>query len=133
MQSHSSANSAEQTAVSGMAMDELVISAPRAEYVRASGAYQKEQLMSLSPVEVIRKLYDVAIQAAKKRNDPLAQKALNELIVGLNFDYGDIPVGLFRLYRYCKDQVRAGKRNEAIMVLEELRSTWIQAFNLDAK
>jgi flagellin-specific chaperone FliS len=92
--------------------------------------YQREQLLNLTPVEVIRKLYDVAIVSVKKGDDRLATRAINELIVALNFDYQDISVGLFRLYDYSKRCIRERKFDEALMVLEELRDTWVQAFQL---
>jgi len=92
--------------------------------------YQREQLMNLTPVEVIRKLYDVAIISCKKGDGALAGKAINELIVALNFDYQELSVGLFRLYDYSKRCVKANNYKDALMVLEELRATWVQAFHL---
>jgi flagellin-specific chaperone FliS len=92
--------------------------------------YQREQLLNLNPIEVVRKLYDVAIVSCKKGDGVMANKAINELIVALNFDYQEISVGLFRLYDYSKRCVRANNYPDALMVLEELRATWVQAFHL---
>ena len=99
-------------------------------YVSAAKAYRNEQLLNLSPVQVIDKLSSVAIQACKKSDAALAQRAVNELIIGLNFEYQEISIGLYRLYEYCKHCIRKEKMNDAVVVLEELRSTWAQAFKL---
>jgi flagellin-specific chaperone FliS len=97
----------------------------------AAHIYHREQFLNLSPVEVIKKLYETAILGCKKNNAPLAQNAITELIVGLNFDYQEVSVGLYRLYQYAKRCIRNGNMNEAIRVLEELRTTWVKAFRLD--
>ena len=94
-------------------------------------AYKKDQIMNLTPVQVVDKLYGVAINACKKEDTSLAQRAISELIVGLNFEYQEISTPLFRLYRYCKDCIRDGKLEDAITVLVELRATWAQAFHLN--
>jgi flagellin-specific chaperone FliS len=96
----------------------------------ASQSYRREEFMNLTPVEVVKKLYDVAIQGCKRNDPELAKRAISELAVGLNFDYPDISVGLFRLYQYSKDCIRKGKMDDAVTVLQELRSTWVEAFHL---
>jgi len=97
----------------------------------AASRYRKEESMNLSPVQVICRLYDVAILAGKKNDRDLARRAINELIAALNFDYQETALGLYRLYDYAKRQLRSGNVNEAVSVLQELRSAWGQAFNLD--
>jgi flagellar protein FliS len=92
--------------------------------------YRNEHLLNLSPVQVVQKLYDVAIQGCKRQNYPLAQRALTELIVSLNFEQQEMATGLYRLYDYCKRQIREGKSDEAVVILEDLRTTWSQAFNI---
>jgi len=100
------------------------------QYSTAAKAYRNEQFLNLTPVQVIDKLYSLAINACKKHDAVLARKVINELIAGLNYDYKDISVGLFRLYQYCKHCIRQDKMDDAIVVLEELRATWAQAFKL---
>jgi flagellin-specific chaperone FliS len=100
------------------------------QYSTAVKAYRNEQYLNLTPVQVIDKLYSLAITACKKGDALLARKVLNELIAGLNFEYKDVSVGLFRLYQYCKHCIRQDKMQDAVVVLEELRATWGQAFNL---
>lgn len=101
------------------------------QFNTAAHIYHREQFLNLSPVEVVRKLYDTAILGCKKNNVSLAQNAITELVVGLNFDYQELSVGLYRLYQYAKRCIRNGNMNEAVRVLEELRTTWVKAFHLD--
>jgi flagellin-specific chaperone FliS len=109
-----------------------IVQAPKKkdQFTAATNAYRNEHLLNLSPVQVIDKLYRISINACKNNDALLARRAINELIVGLNFDYEEIAVGLYRLYEYCKHCIRKGRMNDAVDVLEELRATWAQAFNL---
>ena len=108
------------------------VCAPTGAHQAAAQSYRNDQLANLSPVRVIDKLYSIAILACKKNDKTLAIKAITELIVGLNFEYEEIATGLFRLYQYSKDCIRQDNMSEAIHVLEELRSTWAEAFHLSA-
>jgi flagellin-specific chaperone FliS len=92
--------------------------------------YRKEEVMNLSPVQIICKLYDIAIISAKKKDIELSRRAINELIAALNFDYAETSLGLYRLYDYSKKCLREGKVDEAVNVLQELRSAWAEAFHL---
>ena len=96
----------------------------------ALNTYRNEQMMNLSPVEVIHRLYAVAIQAIKKDDNQLATRAINELIAALNFEYQDVALSLYRLYQYAKHCLRQSKPAEALEVMEELRSAWGEAFKL---
>jgi flagellin-specific chaperone FliS len=96
----------------------------------AASRYRKEDSMNLTPVQVIARVYDVAILAIKKNDQDLARRAINELISALNFDYQEVSLGLFKLYDYCKTMIREGKNEEALNVLQELRSAWVEAFHL---
>jgi flagellin-specific chaperone FliS len=84
----------------------------------------------MSPVEVIKRLYEVAIVACRRQDLSLARKAVNELINGLNFDY-DVAHSLYRLYDYAKAEMRKGNYDEAVRVLGDLRGAWVQAFKLE--
>ncbi|MDH3251260.1 MAG: flagellar protein FliS [Ignavibacteria bacterium] len=97
---------------------------------QAVSTYQKEQIQNLTPVEVIHKLYDVVILGCKKNDLRLAQRALNELVAGLNFEAGPLAVDLYYLYDYCKRCIRRGEVDEAVSIVQELRSTWAQAFEI---
>jgi flagellin-specific chaperone FliS len=97
----------------------------------AAQSYRSQQFLNLTPVEVIKKLYDVAIVACKKGDKDKAKKTINYLISGLNYDYQNISVPLYRLYQYAKYCMREGKNEEAARVLSDLRNVWTQAFHLD--
>jgi flagellar secretion chaperone FliS len=119
------------------AIEEEVATLPLSEqprktngYTSAMYAYRREQSLNLTPVEIVLKLYDVALVGCKKNDFMLARKAINELIASLNFEYHDISVGLFRLYDYTKRCIRENKVDEAVNTLQELRDTWAQAFKL---
>ena len=103
------------------------------QFKAASLIYLREQCLTLSPVEVIKKLYDVALMGIRRGEMELAQQAISQLVCGLNFEHEEISVGLFKLYQYAKHCLRNGKRQEAIRVLEELRSAWTTAFRLENK
>jgi flagellin-specific chaperone FliS len=92
--------------------------------------YLRNDAMSLTPTEVVLKLYDFAILNIKKNQPQRAMRAITELIVALNFDYKDFSLGLYRLYQYCREKIIEGKPNDALEILEGLRDAWAKAFNL---
>jgi flagellin-specific chaperone FliS len=103
---------------------------PSPSQTAATNRYRKEDSMNLTPVQVIGRVYDVAILAIKKNDKDLARRAINELISALNFDYQEVSLGLFKLYDYCKTCLRAGKDQEALSILQELRAAWGEAFHV---
>jgi flagellin-specific chaperone FliS len=113
--------------------NETVVPAPPTASPRQQerlAIYKKEHYLNLQPVQVIEKLYDTAILGCKKNDSHLAQRAITELTVALNFDHKEVSVGLFQLYQYCKTSIREGRHEEALSVLEELRAIWKEAFHL---
>ncbi len=107
-----------------------VMPPPSPSQTAATNRYRKEDSMNLTPVQVIGRVYDVAILAIKKNDKDLARRAINELISALNFDYQEVSLGLFKLYDYCKTCLRAGKDQEALNILQELRAAWGEAFHV---
>jgi flagellin-specific chaperone FliS len=92
--------------------------------------YQQNQIMNLSATELILKLYDLAIVAIKQGNVRKANLVITELIASLNFEYKEVALGFFKLYRYCQDQLYKGNLKEPLKIMEDLRATWARAFNL---
>ncbi len=92
--------------------------------------YQVNSILNASPTELILKLYDLAIVSIKRGEIQKANLVLTELIAALNFDYKDVALGLFRLYRFCQECLYKGRTQEPLDILTELRETWAQAFNL---
>ncbi|HLP17794.1 MAG TPA: hypothetical protein VK470_16140 [Bacteroidota bacterium] len=93
-------------------------------------AYQKESALNLSPSQVVLRLYDFSILHCKKRDKLKARDGVNALITGLNFE---IPMAtdLYKLYDYAKRCLRKDDFENALLVLEELRSAWAEAFKLN--
>jgi flagellin-specific chaperone FliS len=93
-------------------------------------SYQDNQISSMSPTQLILKVYDIAIVSVKKGDTIRAHRAIQELINSLDFEHGDIPKGLFRLYQFCQNSLRAKDSKSVVSILVELRSTWAKAFGL---
>jgi len=92
--------------------------------------YIETEILNLSPIELILKIYDVAIVSCRKKDAEKANKAITELIASLDFDYKEISIPLFKLYQYCQYEIRKGNFENALEILKELRETWAKAFNL---
>ncbi len=103
---------------------------PRMNPFAGTNKYHQEQNLNLSPVQVILKLYDLVILSCKKSDKKMATRALNELIVVLNFEHKEMSSGLYKLYDYSKRCVFAGRFLQAEAVISELRGAWAQAFDL---
>jgi flagellar protein FliS len=107
---------------------------PQLAYQRRAKAsiksYQDNAILSMSPTQLILKVYDIAIISIKKGDSVRANRAIQELINSLDFDHGEIPQGLFRLYQFCQRSIREKHAEAALPILEDLRSTWAKAFNL---
>ena len=87
--------------------------------------YQQSQILGLDSVQLLIKVYDYTILQCKKGDISLASRGLVELISALNFEYQEIALGLFRLYQYCMDKVKQSEFDEAVALLQGLRSAWL--------
>jgi flagellin-specific chaperone FliS len=94
--------------------------------------YLIEQLNTMSPVQLLVKVYDIAIEACHRQDRKRASKAIVELISALNFEYGEIANRFFHIYEYCMRQVKAGNFDEARQLLQELRDGWVEASRMNA-
>ena len=92
-------------------------------------SYIDNQIMGLSPGQLLLTVYDVAIVACQQQDGDKAIRAISELISGLNFEHQEIALGLFRLYQYVNDQIRENNYNEALGILRELRDAWATALS----
>jgi flagellin-specific chaperone FliS len=109
----------------------------RNPYTAAKGkalisGYLEQEVMQWSPEKIILKTYDFFLVNAKKKDIVRMNKALDALIGALNFEYKDQAVPLFRLYQYCQRCISTQKYDEAIHIIQELRTSWATAFNLSA-
>lgn len=84
--------------------------------------------MNASPIKLVVKLYDIAIQTSYREDDKKLREVLSTLIKGLNFDHE--PAGqLYELYHYCQTLSREKKFGEIRNILEPLRDAWEEAAN----
>jgi flagellin-specific chaperone FliS len=92
--------------------------------------YKKNEVMGMTPVQMILKLYDYVIVNCKIHDAGKVNAGLTQLIAALNFEYKDVALGFFKIYRYCQERARKGEFDEVIELIGELRSAWAQAFKL---
>ncbi len=92
--------------------------------LRANKSYLEDQLAGLSPVELVLKVYDVAIVSCNRGDGERLSRAMVELIGALNFDHREVAVGLFRMYNYCLSNAKKGRFDLVAPILTELRDTW---------
>lgn len=90
-------------------------------------SYIAEQVNAMTSVEVLVKLYDVAIASCSQQDASRLSHALVELIAALNFEHREIAVGLFRLYNYCLRNAKMERFDLVRPILVELRDTWRKA------
>jgi len=115
--------------------------------VHAYQAYRQTQVSTASQGELLLMLFDGAIRFARQGQEHMekgeieqanfklirAQDIVNELILSLNLEVGEIAQNLQQLYTYIYDLLvqanikkSAEKVDEAINMLTELRDTWEQ-------
>jgi len=92
-------------------------------------SYRAGSILSLTPGELLIKLYDLGLSALASGDRDRASRVVAQLIESLDFRYGEIAFGLFRLYRYCMDEIKRGEYEMPTRILRELRDTWIQALS----
>jgi len=95
-------------------------------------SYRTNSVLGLTPGELILKLYDLGLSAMATRDGRRASRVLAHLIDSLDFRYSDIAFGLFRLYRYCMDEINRGEYDMPTHILRELRETWAKALGRTA-
>jgi flagellin-specific chaperone FliS len=89
--------------------------------------YLEEQITAMSPIELVVKLYDIAIASCRQRDRNRLSKVLVELISALNFDHREISLGLFKIYNHCMRLAKEGDFDAVQPILAELRDAWSQA------
>lgn len=97
---------------------------------RGIDQYNQSSILNASPSELILKLYDLGIVSIRKGDFQKSNRVLTELIAALNFEYQDEALGLFKLYRYCQECLFKKNSAEPLQILQELRNSWAEAFEL---
>jgi flagellin-specific chaperone FliS len=95
--------------------------------LQAKRQYVEDELAGLSPVQLLIKLYDVAIASCARGDRRRLSQALVQLISSLNFEHHDISFGVFRLLNFCLRQTHQGRFEEVKPILVGLRAAWVQA------
>ena len=95
--------------------------------LQAKKQYLEDQLSGLSPVQLLIRLYDVAVVSCARKDRQRLNQALVQLIGSLNFEYAEISLGSYRLFNYCLRQARMGRFDEVKAILTALRDAWVQA------
>ena len=95
-------------------------------YQQACGSqeYRQQDVMGASPIRLVIMAYDFAINACDAKDFEKAARAISVLRDALDFDYPEVATGLFRLYQYSLDNLRAGNFEGARSILVELRDAW---------
>jgi flagellar protein FliS len=93
----------------------------------ASTQYQKQDVLSASPAQLVVKLYDLAILACHNEDRIKLRKILIELISSLNFEEGgELALRLSQIYEFCMRESIAGELSLVQEMLGELRASWKQ-------
>jgi flagellin-specific chaperone FliS len=86
--------------------------------------YVVQKITSASPEQLISYIYDAAITACAKKNHSKAIQAVQALINALNFDYKDVSLSFFNVYRYINLLIQKSKFEEAKEMLTDIKKTW---------
>jgi hypothetical protein len=104
------------------------------QYAGAPGqppAYLEQEVLGWSPEKIILKTYDLFLLSARRGDEQRMRRVLAELINALNFDYGELPQRLLRLYEYCQRCVSMRRYDDAAAIIAGLRQAWAEAFHLE--
>jgi flagellin-specific chaperone FliS len=87
--------------------------------------YKQQDVMSASPLRLVIMAYDLAIKSCEREDFSKAVQTVSALRDALDLDYPEVATGLFSLYQWCLDSIRAGDYSSAIHTLGELREAWV--------
>ena len=98
---------------------------------QAAQQYQRQDVLSASPSQLVTKLYDLAILACNNEDRMKLRKVLIELISSLNFEEGgDIAIRLSQIYEFCMRESVSGDLNQISEMLGDLRDTWKESIQV---
>lgn len=89
--------------------------------------YLSQRVMSATPNELISYIYDVAIAGCGNNDSIKAGNAVRELMKSLNFEYKEIALTFYNVYRYINHNIIKGNFSHAREILVDLKSTWDKA------
>lgn len=86
--------------------------------------YLEQQIMTASPEKLILMLYDLGIKSCRKEDRQKAAQVIVELIGALNFEYKEMALRFYELYRFALDHIHKNSFKEPLMVFEGLKDAW---------
>jgi flagellar protein FliS len=89
--------------------------------------YQEDQVNTMSPIQLLVKVYDIAIESCHRQDRKRAGKAIVELISALNFEYEETANRFYGIYEFCMREIKAGNYDVARELLQTLRDGWTEA------
>jgi len=92
--------------------------------------YLIQKIKTASPDQLISYVYDSAIAACSKKDSYKASTAVRELIKSLNFEYKQISVVFYNVYRYINNKIIKGHFEEAREMLIDIKKTWASSMKV---
>jgi len=86
--------------------------------------YLRQQIMTASPEKLILMLYELGLRCCRAKDRNKAALVVTELIGALNFDYSQVALSYFRLYRFVQEQIHREKFDDAFIILEGMKEIW---------
>jgi flagellin-specific chaperone FliS len=84
-------------------------------------------LRRLHPSERLLALYEYGIDGCAERDQEKVVAVLEELINILDFKYGEIADGFYRVYSFSLRKAQKGEFEPVSWLLQDLRDTWVQS------
>jgi len=84
-------------------------------------------LRGLHPSQRLLALYEYGIDGCLERDQEKVTAALEELINILDFKYGEIAEGFYRVYSFCLRKAEKGEFDPVAWLLQDLRDTWAES------
>jgi flagellin-specific chaperone FliS len=94
--------------------------------------YRRQQLEAMTPERLVLVALEQGMRACRQADKARAQRAVVELIGGLNFDYPEQAGGLLSLYDWVLQLLGEDRLEEAAAVIDRLRGAWAQALACSA-
>lgn len=86
-----------------------------------------EVLRGLPSHDRLLGLYEYALEGCAQRRGDQVSAALEELICMLDFQYGEVTEGFYRVYEYCLRKTREGQFTRVAWILGDLHQTLNEA------
>ena len=106
------------------------VAKPAVQSPMQPNVYLEQKIMTASPEELIKYLYDAGIIACKKQQKGKALEVIQELVSSLRYDHDEVAMTFYRTYRAISELIHQDRWDRAITILTEIRKTWVTAMHL---